>query len=268
MTSISPTSSRSRFRLRSGSPEWLFCRDTVGVVSLLVVLAVLFLVIFAPFLTQYAAQGLGDPDPANKFLAPSSVHIMGTDELGRDIWARVLFGGRVSLSVAFAAVCLSVLIGVPLGVVAGYFGGWVDEITMRVTDIFLAFPALLLAIFLTAITGAGPFNMALAISLGWWTWYARLARSQALTIRQRPFVEAAQVIGVRRPTIIIRHVLPYVAGPVMIQATLDFGSAVLTASSLSFLGLGIRPPTADWGQMVSAGRIISPIAGGASPFQR
>lgn len=250
--------SRLRFRLRPGSPEWNFVRDPIGVVSLFLILAVLVLVVFAPLFTDYVAQGLGQPNPSQKFLSPSSIHIFGTDELGRDIWARIVFGGRTSLSVAFAAVFFSVAIGVPLGVIAGYFGGWVDEVIMRVTDIFLAFPALLLAIFLTALTGGGLFNMALAISLGWWTWYARLARAQVLTIRQRPFVEAAQVIGVGHPTIIVRHVLPYVVGPVMIQATLDFGSAVLTASSLSFLGLGVAPPTPDWGQMVSTGRMFFP----------
>ena len=234
--------------------------------SFLIIATVLFLIVFAPFLTDYAAQGLGEPNPADKFQAPSTIHIFGTDELGRDIWARILFGGRTSLSVAMAAVSLSVLIGVPLGVAAGYFGGWVDEIIMRITDIFLAFPALLLAIFLTALTGAGLFNMALAISLGWWTWYARLARAQTLSIRHRPFVEAAHVIGVRDHTIIRRHILPYILGPVLIQATLDLGSAVLTVSALSFLGLGVTPPTPDWGQMVSAGRIFFPDRWWCSAF--
>lgn len=256
--SAKAASSREGYWPRSGSPAWRFLDDPVGGVSLLVIVLVVALVIFAPLLTRYAAQGLGDPNLVEKLQPPSSLHFMGTDQLGRDIWARILYGGRISLSIATGVVALSVLIGVPLGLLAGYFGGWIDELTMRATDVFLAFPPLLLAIFLSALFGPGLLNMALAISLGWWPWYARLARAQALTIRQRPYVEAAHVMGVRSHTIITRHLLPTVTGPVTIQATLDFGSAVLTAASLSFLGLGLPPPAPDWGQMIAAGRIYFP----------
>lgn len=232
--------------------------DGPGLAAAIVILAIVLAVAGAPWLTSYALQGQGEPNAVDKFLAPSTLHWFGTDHLGRDLLARVLYGGRVSLSIAVLVVSLAIAIGAPLGTVAAYFGGWLDDLLMRITDVFLAFPPLLLAIFLAAILGSGFVNMAVAIALSWWPWYARIARAQVASLRQRPYVEAAQVMGVSHFRIIRRHLLPAVAGPVMVQATLDLGTAILTASSLSFLGLGVNPPTADWGQMVSSGRIYFP----------
>ena len=258
-TAVPKQSADPRFRLLApGRPLWRFLRDPIGMISLAVILAAVVLVAFAPLFTSYVAQGLGEPDTAARLLPPSTAHIFGTDPLGRDIWARLLFGGRNSMSIALAVVAVAILIGAPLGILAGYSGGWVDEIVMRITDIFLAFPPLLLAVFLAALMGPGFWNMVLAITLGWWPWYTRIARAQVATLRSRPFVEAAQFMGVPDHVIMRRHLAPFVVGPVTIQGTLDYGSAILTASALSFLGLGLSPPAPDWGEMVNSGRSYFP----------
>jgi peptide/nickel transport system permease protein len=155
-------------------------------------------------------------------------------------------------------VAAALLIGLPVGVAAGYFGGWADEALMRVTDIFLAFPALLLAVLMASALGPGLANSIVAVAVTWWPWYARMARAEVLALRNQPYVEAARLMGVGHPTIIVRHILPAALRPLGVQAALDFGPALLTASALSFLGLGILPPAADWGQMVDDGRAFFP----------
>ena len=147
------------------------------------------------------------------------------------------------------------LIGVPLGAIAGFYGGWIDNLLMRITDIFLAFPPLLLAIALAAALGPSFTNTMIAISFTWWPWYARLVRAQTISLKERSFIEAARSIGVPSWKIILTHVLPNVMTPVMVQATMDLGSAILVGASISFIGLGVQPPTADWGTMISVGRI-------------
>ena len=237
-----------------GSTAWYFRRDRIAMLSLIFLLLVLLGALFAPLLTPYPEQGRGDPNIAEKFQPPSMAHPLGTDALGRDMWARLLFGARTSLTVGLAVVALSALIGTLLGALAGYFGGWIDEVIMRITDIFLAFPPLLLAIVVATALGPSLRNMVLAIALSWWPWYTRIVRGQAVTLRERNFVEAAHSMGVGDLTIIRRHILPNVLAPVGVQATLDLGAAILTAAGLSFLGLGTQPPTADWGVMVNEGR--------------
>ena len=237
-----------------GSTAWYFRRDRVAVLSLIFLLLVLLGALFAPLLTPYPEQGRGDPNIAEKFQPPSMAHPLGTDALGRDMWARLLFGARTSLTVGLAVVALSALVGTLLGALAGYFGGWIDEVIMRITDIFLAFPPLLLAIVVATALGPSLRNMVLAIALSWWPWYTRIVRGQAVSLRERNFVEAARSMGVGDLTIIRRHILPNVLAPVGVQATLDLGAAILTAAGLSFLGLGTQPPTADWGVMVNEGR--------------
>jgi len=169
--------------------------------------------------------------------------------------ARMMFGARTSLSMRLFVVVIAVLIGAPLGAVAGFFGGWIDEIIMRVTDIFLAFPSLLLAIAIAAALGPSFVNAMLAIALTWWPWYTRLVRAQAISLRERSFIEAARGIGLKNLTIIWKHILPNVLTPVLVQSTLDIGSAILTGAGLSFIGLGSQPPTADWGIMINEGRL-------------
>ncbi len=229
-----------------------------GGAGLALILTFALLAVAAPWLAPFPGQGLGDPNVIAKLKPPSTEFWLGTDHLGRDVLSRVIFGTRVSMSAGLLIVAVSLLLGLPVGLLAGYFGGWVDEALMRVTDIFLAFPALLLAVLMAAALGPGLFNSIVAVSVTWWPWYARMARAEVLVLRGQPYVEAARLMGVSHPRILIRHILPGAARPLLVQAALDFGPALLTASALSFLGLGVLPPTADWGKMVDEGRKFFP----------
>jgi peptide/nickel transport system permease protein len=231
---------------------------TGGTISLGLITLFLFLAVFAPLLAPYPGQGAGEPNVAAKLTPPTWDYWLGTDHLGRDVFSRVIYGAHVSLSSGLLIVAFSLLIGLPVGLLAGYFGGWADEALMRVTDVFLAFPALLLAVLLAAALGPGLLNSIVAVSVTWWPWYARMARAEVLVLRGQPYVEAAKLMGVSHPRILIRHILPGASRPLLVQAALDVGPALLTASALSFLGLGVFPPTADWGQMVDAGRKFFP----------
>jgi peptide/nickel transport system permease protein len=241
-------------RMEPGTAVWYFRRDRIALLSFIFLTLVILAAIFAPLLTPYPEQGMGVPNITEKFQAPSITHPMGTDGLGRDLLARILYGARTSLLMGFSIVILGGSIGVFLGALAGYFGGWIDEVIMRITDIFLAFPPLLLAIVFAAVMEPSIQTTIIAITLVWWPVYARIVRGQVLSVRERDYVKAARGIGVGDFTIIRRHVLPNVMGPVMVQGTLDLGAAILTAAALSFLGLGTEPPTADWGVMVDEGR--------------
>jgi peptide/nickel transport system permease protein len=232
-----------------------FRRDPLAVASLLIILVFILSALFAPVLSPFPAQGRGDPNILEKFQPPSSTHPLGTDYLGRDVLSRILYGGRVSLSIGFLVVIIAVLVGTPLGAFAGYYGGWLDNLIMRVTDMFLAFPPLLLAMAIAAALGPSFTNAMIAIALTWWPWYTRLVRAQVVSLRERYFIEAARSIGVRDLTIIRRHVLPNILTPVMVQGTMDLGSAILTGAAISFIGLGVQAPTAEWGSMISNGRI-------------
>lgn len=236
------------------------CRDWLAIISLLIVLIFILGAIFAPYLTPYPEQGRGEPNIAEKLSPPSREHPLGTDRMGRDGLARILFGGRTSLSIGFLVVTFGIAIGMPLGALAGYFGGWVDEIIMRITDVFLSFPTLLLAIAIAAALGPSFTNAMIAMAIVWWPWYTRIVRAQTLSLKERAFIEAARGIGVGNLTIITRHVLPNVTTPVLVQATIDVGAAILTGATMSFLGLGVQPPTPDWGKMVDVGRAYMLIA--------
>ncbi len=229
-----------------------------GTLSLGAIIVFLTAIIFAHLVSPYPDHGAGAPNIAERFQPPSAQYWLGTDGFGRDVLSRILYGGRVSVTIGLTVVLFALLIGLPIGIVAGYAGGWLDEVLMRITDVFLAFPALLLAVLLAAALGAGMFNCILAISVSWWPWYARLARSEVLVLRSQPYVTAAQIMGVSHFGILVRHILPSVLRPLSVQGALDFGPALLTGSALSFLGLGVRPPIADWGAMVNAGRIVFP----------
>lgn len=236
---------------------WLFFkREPLAVIGLVVIASCLIIMAFAPWLSPFPAEGRGEPNVSRQLLPPSPGHPFGTDDLGRDLLSRVIFGARVSVTIGVMVTLVAVLIGVPLGALAGYIGGWLDEGIMRITDIFLAFPPLLLAIVIAAALGRSFANTMLAIGLTWWPWYARLVRSQVLSLREQYFVDAARTIGVNEARIILRHILPNTLSPVLVQASMDVGSAILAAAGLSFLGLGVRPPIADWGRMLSEGRAI------------
>ncbi|MGN7736234.1 ABC transporter permease [Ensifer sp. 22564] len=229
-----------------------------GTLALAIVLLFVLVALFAPWIAPYPVQGAGGPNVVAKLSPPSAEYWLGTDHLGRDILSRIAYGTRVSLTNGMLIVAFSLLIGLPIGLAAGYFGGWVDEALMRGTDVFLAFPALLLAVLMAAALGPGFLNSVIAVAVTWWPWYARLARSEVLVLRGQPYVEAAQLSGVSHWRIILRHILPATGRPLTVQAALDVGPALLTAAALSFLGLGVLPPTADWGQMVDAGRKFFP----------
>jgi peptide/nickel transport system permease protein len=192
--------------------------------------------------------------PTQTLLPPSGGHLFGTDQLGRDIFSRVVYGARVSPLIAFLVLLLACVVGVPLGISAGYFGGIIDDVLMRITDVFLAFPALLLALAFAAVMKPSVANTTLAIALTWWPWYTRLVRGQAASVAGREHVEAARALGVPRRRILYRHVLPNSITPLIVQASLDVSAVILTASALSFLGLGAQDPTPDWGLMVSQGQ--------------
>ena len=229
-------------------------RDPLALASLIVIALYALMAIFAPWVAPYPAQGEGRTSAATVMMAPSPAHWLGTDQLGRDVYSRIIFGSRPAFVVPLLVVGLAVLIGAPLGAIAGFKGGWFDEAIMRVTDLFLAFPSLLLAMAITAALGRGLENAALALVISWWPWYARLVRGAALSLRERYFVEAAQSMGVRETTIIARHILPNCLSPIMVQATVDLGTVILAMGGLAFIGLGTQPPAADWGLMISEGR--------------
>jgi len=183
--------------------------------------------------------------------APSGKYLFGTDWAGRDIFSRVLFGGRWSLSIGFIAVGLAVFVGVPLGAIAGYYGGWIDEAIMRLVDALYAFPFLVLAIAIVAIVGKGYWNMIAALVVVGWLPYARIIRGEILSVKENEYVTAAKALGARDRAVIFRHIVPNAMAPVIVQATLSIGSVVLAAAALGFLGLGLPPSSAEWGSMLS-----------------
>jgi peptide/nickel transport system permease protein len=214
-------------------------------------LAWLLIALFAPVIAPYSptAQKI-----TNRLKPPSAQHWFGTDELGRDVFSRVLHGARVSLPVGLAVVAMTGSVGILLGALAGYLGGFLDEAIMRIADAVLAFPSLILAIAITAALGPGLFNAALAIALVLWPEYARLVRSQVIALREMEFVSAAAALGASRWRNLFVHILPNALPLMLVKISLDMGNAILLAASLSFVGLGAVPPTPEWGAMVAAGR--------------
>ena len=232
----------------------VFLKDRLALAGLAWIILTFALAVFAPVVAPYSDQGRGASDVANRLQAPSWQHPFGTDEVGRDVLSRIIYGARLALLMPFVVMFAVVLIGIPLGGIAGYFGGLVDEIVMRVTDLFLAFPGIILAMALVAFIGASLRNIGIALILTWWPWYTRLVRGMAVSLRQRGFTKAARTIGVSDWRIILRHIIPGSLGPVIVQMTLDVGTVILEVAGLSFLGLGAQPPTPDWGLMISTGR--------------
>ncbi|MGE3270117.1 MAG: ABC transporter permease [Chloroflexota bacterium] len=219
-------------------------------VGLAVLAGMLFLAVTADFLTPY------DPnyqDYAVLLQAPSADHPFGTDQIGRDLYSRVVYGTRVSIQVGVIAVGIGLTMGVIIGLTAGWYRGWLDELLMRVMDAIHAFPALVLALAITAALGAGITNVMIAIGIVYMPTYARLVRGQVLSVRERDFVTAATVIGAQPARIMFKHAWPNVTAPIIVQASLNVSSAILTEASLSFLGLGVRPPQASWGSILQSG---------------
>ncbi|ACM05341.1 MULTISPECIES: nickel transporter permease [Thermomicrobium] len=211
----------------------------------------LFLVVFGSVLAPHDPI---QPNVALKLQPPSSTYWFGTDELGRDVFSRVLSGAKYSLGIAFIILSIAVVVGTLVGLIAGYVGGLVDELLMRLTDLFLAFPALVLAMAIAATLGRNLQNTVIALTVVYWPWYARLVRGQVLWLKEREFIEAARAIGASPWRIVGRHILPNTLAVIIVQLTLDVGYAVLATSGLSFLGLGAQPPTPEWGTMIAGAR--------------
>ncbi len=241
--------------------------NPISMTGLVIVTIFIILGILAPYITPYPEDAWGLTYNIDKrYLPPSLEHPFGTDEMGRDILSRVILGARFSLLISVGVVGLALLMGIPIGLVAGYLGGRAGTLLMRVTDMFLAFPPLLLAIALAATLGRGLVNVIIALAISWWPWYSRLIYVQVNSIKNLPYVDAAKIVGLSPIKIMVRHVLPNALTPVTVQAALDMGSAILEAAGLSFLGVGVKPPTPEWGLLVSEGWASINIAWWSSLF--
>jgi peptide/nickel transport system permease protein len=229
-------------------------RDPLSLISTIVIILFILVAVFAYQVAPYPLEGAGKTNVANSLLPPSIEHPFGADKLGRDVLSRVIVGTRPALIVPIGVVAFAVLLGAPLGAIAGFKGGWIDEVIMRITDLFLAFPSLLLAMAIASALGRGIQNAAIALIVSWWPWYTRLVRGVTISLKERYFVEAAQAIGVRDSVIILRHILPNTISAILVQATVDLGTVILAMGGLAFLGLGTQPPSPDWGLMVAEGR--------------
>jgi peptide/nickel transport system permease protein len=235
-----------------------FRRNRPAVAGLTIIVFLLAVAALGPLIAPYPEDAQGAIHVTDSLQGPSRAHLFGTDDLGADIFSRVLIGARLSLSVGLMVVAIAVVIGVPLGAIAGYFGGVVNEFAMRLTDIFLTIPGIVLALAIAAALGPGLVNAMIALSLVWWPGFCRLTQAQVLALRERTFVEAARVVGVGERRIIVRHILPNTLTPIMVKISMDIGFAILSAAGLSFIGIGAQPPTAEWGAMVSLGRQFLP----------
>jgi ABC-type dipeptide/oligopeptide/nickel transport system permease subunit len=227
------------------------------IIGVSITAGLVFVALFAPLIAPYSPYEL---DFYNGLKGPSVEHLLGQDSLGRDIFSRIIYGSRVSLLVGFVTVFISATAGITLGAVAGYFGGRLDETIMRISDVFMSFPGILLAIAVMAVRGPGLENVIVALSIMGWTGYARLTRGQVLSLREREFVLAAEALGAPPKRIIYLHILPNIAAPLIVEATFGVAAAIVGEAGLSFLGLGAQPPTASWGAMLSEGRNFLLIA--------
>ena len=219
--------------------------------GLIVIVLIVFLAIFADFIAPY---GYDDQQLHNQFISPCWEHPFGTDNFGRDIMSRIIYGTRISLQVGFIAVGIAAVIGTGLGAIAGYYGGLVDNAIMRCIDVLLAIPSVLLAISIMAALGQGLTKVMIAVGIGSAPSYARVVRASVLSIREQEFIEAARASNAGNLRIIVRYILPNALAPIIVQATLGVAGAIISAAGLSFVGLGIQPPTPEWGAMLSAGR--------------
>jgi len=247
-----PTS-RLQSRMVQGYLSWLrFRRNPLAMIGLFIALALVAMAIFAPWIAPHdpITQSLAD-----RLQPPGTPgHLLGTDDFGRDILSRILYGSRITLYIVLLVILTAPIFGLIIGTVAGYFGGWVDEALMRITDIFLAFPKLILALALVAVLGPGMVNAVLAIAITSWPPYARVARAETLTVRNSDYIAAVKLQGAGPLRVIWGHVVPMCLPSVIIRVTLDMAGVILTAAGLGFLGLGVQPPMPEWGLMISAGR--------------
>jgi peptide/nickel transport system permease protein len=247
-----PIAAIARPAVRRQRGTWqLLARNRMAVLGAAIVLAWVIVALVAPLIAPYDPI---DQQVRERLQPPSAAHVLGVDELGRDVFSRVLYGGRVSLPVAAVVVLLATIFGTLYGGLVGFGGAWLDEVAMRLVDMVLAFPSLILAMAIAAALGPSIQNSMLALLLVWWPPYARVARGQVLSLKRRDFVTAARALGMSEQRILLRHVLPNAIAPAFVLTSMDFGNAIIITAALSFLGLGAVPPTPEWGAMVAEGR--------------
>ncbi|TGT72243.1 MULTISPECIES: nickel transporter permease [unclassified Mesorhizobium] len=245
--------SRLQARVGRAYVAWRrFSANRLALVGMLIIIALVLVAALADVLAPYSAT-VGDLKNA-RLLAPSAAHWFGTDDLGRDIYSRIVYGARWTLYVVILVAIIAAPIGLLVGTVAGYAGGWTDTILMRITDIFLAFPKLVLALAFVAALGPGIENAVLAIAITSWPPYARIARAETLTVRNSDYIKAVQLMGASPFRIVLRHIMPLCISSLIIRVTLDMAGIILTAAGLGFLGLGAQPPLPEWGAMIASGR--------------
>lgn len=240
-----------------------FIKNKMAVLAIVFITLIVIVAVFAPFIAPY------DPatqDLSQRLIAPSSQHLLGTDDLGRDVFSRIVYGARVSISVGFFAVLLTIVIGAAFGILAGYFGGWIDSILMRFTDIMLCFPTFFLILLVIAFFEPNIYNVMIVIGLTSWTGLARIVRAEVLSIREREFVLASKMLAVSKTRLFFAHILPNVISPIIVYGAIGIGAAILTESGLSFLGLGVQPPMSSWGQILMQGKDYIYVAWWLSVF--
>ena len=233
-------------------------RSPLSVIGFCFVSIFLIIALIGPMIISYPGDITGALHMDQKLKPPSSTHPFGTDEVGRDIYSRVIMGTRLSFQIGLIIIFIAMGIGVPLGIIAGYVGGWLNEFIMRVTDIFLSIPGLLLALAIVGALGPGIKNAMLALSIVWWPGYVRLVQGKTLSLREESFVEGAKSIGASKLRVIFSHILPNCTSPIIVKASMDMGMAILFAANLGFIGVGAQPPIPEWGAMISTGRNYLP----------
>jgi peptide/nickel transport system permease protein len=235
-----------------------FRQSGLSVIGAGIVAFLLLLVILGPSIVPYPSHVEGAVATASRFQPPSAAHWFGTNELGQDMFSLTVAAARVSLLAGLAVVVIGTLVGLLVGAIAGFAGGWIDEALMRVTDLMLTIPSLILAMAIAAALGPGLVNMVIAISLSWWPGYARLVRGEVLARKEEVYVLAARALGASPSRVLLRHVLPNILSPVIVKMSLDMGFAILTVAALGFIGIGVRPPTPEWGMQLAVARSYMP----------
>ena len=238
---------------------WRIARDRSALIGLLLIVALVACALLAPVLASHP-EDVFELHPAKRLQPPSASHLLGTDRMGSDIYSRLLFGARITLLIGVIAVGASLVIGVPVGLVAGYYHGWASDLLMRVSDIFLAVPQVVLAIAIAQTLGPSLPNVILALSVTYWPWFARLVYAETRSLQKEIFIESTSALGASPFRLIALHVLPNVASPVIVRASIGMGFTILTAAALGFLGLGPPPPTPEWGRTIAESREFLPDA--------
>lgn len=235
-----------------------FRQSKLSLIGLVLVVVLIVIAIIAPWIAPYPEHVAGGTNTAMRFAPPSAAHWFGTNSMGQDVLSLVLVGSQISLFSGIAVVVIAIVVGGLVGSVAGYLGGWVDEILMRFTDMLLTIPSLILAMAVAAALGSGIWNMIFAISVAWWPAYARLIRGEVIAKKEEQFIIAARALGADGRRIVMRHILPNILSPVVVKGSLDMGFAILTVASLGFVGIGVKAPTPEWGTLLSAARAYMP----------